>query len=524
MTESLAWALARAALVAGDRTAVIDGDVVLDYAELARRVDGLGGGLQSLGVAKGDVVGVLALNGHRHLEHWLGVPAIGAVLNDLNFRLGEDELAFVLDDCRTAVLAVDDTHLEVGRRLRERCEALHTLVHLGPGPAPDGLASHDELVHHPAATPVPLVPDDIGGIFYTGGTTGRPKGVLLSHRNLVANAKHALQALRHLPDDRYLHAGPMFHLADGSQTYAVTWMAGVHVFVPSFDADLVGRVIEREQVTMTLIVPSMINMLVNHAGTAHRDLSSLRLLIYGASPMPAQLQQTAMKLLPCEFTQLYGMTEAAPLLTQCSPEDHRRGAAGEEPYAGRLRSAGAPVIGVQAEVRREDGTRAEVGEVGEVWARGPNIMRGYLNRPEETAAALDDDGWYHSGDAAWADEHGYLYIVDRVKDMIISGGENVYSAEVENVLHAHDGVLEAAVIGVPDERWGEHVHAVVVPRPGGEPSAEELVEHCRRRLGGFKVPRGVEFRTEPLPKSGAGKVLKRELRAPYWAGEERQVH
>ncbi|MFR9802118.1 long-chain-fatty-acid--CoA ligase [Pseudonocardia sp. RS010] len=524
MTESLRWALERAALVAGERPAVVDGDVRFDYATLAERVDALGGGLQSLGIGAGDVVGVLALNGYRHLEYWLGVPAIGAVLNDLNFRLNEEELAFIIDDCGTVALAVDDMHLAVGRSLLDRCPTLTTLVHMGDGPAPQGAASHDVLVTHAPATPVNPAPDDIAGIFYTGGTTGRPKGVLLSHRNLVANAKHALLAIRHTPDERYLHAGPMFHLADGSQTYAVTWIGGVHVFVPGFDAELVGRVIEREQVSLLLIVPSMINMLVNHAGTADRDLSSLRLLLYGASPMPDQLQQAAMKLLPCDFSQLYGMTEAAPLLTQCTPEDHRRGAAGEQPFAGRLRSAGAPVIGVQVEIHREDGTRAAPGEVGEIWARGPNIMVGYLNRPEETAAALDAEGWYHSGDAAWADELGYVYIVDRVKDMIISGGENVYSAEVENVLYTHPDVLEAAVIGVPDDSWGERVHAVVVPRPGAEPAVEDLVAHCRSRLGGFKVPRSVDFRADALPKSGAGKILKRELRAPYWAGKDRGVN
>jgi long-chain acyl-CoA synthetase len=182
------------------------------------------------------------------------------------------------------------------------------------------------------------------------------------------------------------------------------------------------------------------------------------------------------------------------------------------------------VIGVQVEIRREDGTRAAPGEVGEIWARGPNIMVGYLNRPEETAAALDAEGWYHSGDAAWADEQGYVFIVDRVKDMIISGGGNVYSAEVENVLYTHPDVLEAAVIGVPDDSWGERVHAVVVPRPGTEPAVEDLVAHCRTRLGGFKVPRSVDFRAEALPKSGAGKILKRELRAPYWAGKDRGVN
>ncbi|CAN5456293.1 long-chain fatty acid--CoA ligase [soil metagenome] len=524
MTESLRWALDRAALVAGSRTAVIDGEVTYNYAELARRVDSLGGGLQTHGIGKGDVVGVLALNGHRHLEYWLGVPAIGAILNDLNFRLSEEELAFIINDCGTVLLAVDDAHVDVGRSLRDHCPSLTTLVHLGPGPAPEGLESHDTLVEHAPATPVPVDADDVAGIFYTGGTTGRPKGVQLSHRNLVANAKHVLIAVRHTPAERYLHAAPMFHLADGSQTYATTWIGGLHIFVPAFEAGLVGRTIESERVTLVLLVPSMVNMLINDPKTAERDLTSLRLVMYGASPMPGPLQQAMMELFPCEFSQLYGMTEAAPLLTQCSPEDHRRGRAGKQPYANRLRSAGAPVIGVQVEVRRSDGARASVGEVGEIWARGPNIMRGYLNRAEETAAVLDADGWYHTGDGAWADEDGYVFIVDRVKDMIISGGENVYSTEVENVLYTHPDVLEAAVIGVPDDSWGERVHAVVVLRPSAELSAEDLVAHCRSKLGGFKIPRTVDFADAPLPKSGAGKILKRQLREPYWTGRDLGVN
>lgn len=524
MTESLGWALERAARTAPGRTAVIDGDTVFDYAELARRVAGLGGGLRSIGVDKGDVVGVMALNSHRHLEYWLGVPAIGAILNDLNYRLGEDELAFIIDDCSTTVLAVDDVHLELGERLRQRCPSLKTLVHLGPGAAPDGMPTHEELVSCPPSAPLPVAPEDIGGIFYTGGTTGTPKGVLLSHRNLIANAKHVLLAVRHTAEDRYLHAGPMFHLADGSQTYAMTWMGGTHVFIPAFDPEAVVRAIEEHRVTYAILVPSMINMVVNHPATPKRDLSSLRLLLYGASPMPDEVQRAAMAMLPCGFSQLYGMTEASPLLTQSTEEDHRRGVAGEMPYARRLRSAGAAIIGVQVEIHREDGTEADVEEVGEIWARGPNIMVGYLNRPDETKAVLDEHGWYHSGDAGRMDEDGYLYIVDRVKDMIISGGENVYSAEVENVLYTHPDVLEAAVIGVPDEKWGERVHAVVVPRDGTNPTAEDLMTFCRGKLGGFKIPRGVDFQTEPLPKSGAGKILKRDLRAPYWAGKDRMVN
>ena len=267
----------------------------------------------------------------------------------------------------------------------------------------------------------------------------------------------------------------------------------------------------------------MINSLVNMPGVEHRDLSSWRLLGYGASPMPAELQKRAMAVLPCGFMQLYGMTEGAPLCTICSAEIHRRGAAGEPGYVERLTSAGAAVPGVECEVRRLDGTVCEPGEAGEVYVRGPNIMLGYLKRPEETAKALID-GWYRTGDVAYADSHGYLFIVDRAKDMIISGGENIYTTEVENALYAHPAMLEAAVLGIPDAKWGEAVHAEVVLKPGAAITGDELIAHCRALIAGYKVPRSVNVRSEPLPKSGAGKILKKDLRAPYWEGRTRSVN
>jgi long-chain acyl-CoA synthetase len=300
-------------------------------------------------------------------------------------------------------------------------------------------------------------------------------------------------------------------------------VGGRHVFNTAFEPGLWQRTVAAESVTVGMLVPTMINMVVNHPEAGEHDLGSLRGLMYGASPMPAELLRHAMELFPCDWGQAYGMTEAAPIVTFLTAADHRDGATGEEPYSGRLRSAGCPVVGVEAEVRRDDGSPADVGETGEIWVRGPNVMRGYWNRPEETAAALDDDGWYHSGDAAYQDEHGYLFVVDRVKDMIISGGENVYCTEVENAVYQHAAVLECAVFGVPDERWGECVHAAVVLKPGADATAEELIAHCRVLIAGYKLPRGVDIHTDPLPKSGAGKLLKRELRRPYWEGRDRQV-
>jgi acyl-CoA synthetase (AMP-forming)/AMP-acid ligase II len=510
---SLYATLRRAARQFGAREAVVDGDVRLSYSDLDRRAAGLHAGLLDRGVERGDVVAVLMLNSHRHLACWFALPRGGLVLNDLNVRLAPDELAFILDDCGAVALIVDDAFAELGAELLDRCSSLRLLVH----------DDFEALAATEPVAPAGVGEDTLAGIFYTGGTTGLPKGAMLSHRNLLENAKNVLVSWGYGPADRYLHAAPMFHLADGASTYALTWCGGSHVIVPAFDPALVLSAIEDERVTRTLLVPTMINVLVNTPGLDGRDLGSLRGVTYGASPMPADLLRAAMAAIDCEWAQAYGMTEAAPLVSYCPPEDHRRGAAGEEPYATRLRSAGTPVVGVEVEVRRPDGTPADPGEAGEIHVRGPNVMGGYWNRPEETAGALVGDGWYRSGDAAYADEDGYLYIVDRVKDMIISGGENVYCSEVENALFAHPAVLEAAVFGVPDERWGERVHAAIVLHDGETAAGEELIEHCRGRIAGYKLPRSIELHAEPLPKSGAGKILKRELREPHWAGLERQV-
>jgi long-chain acyl-CoA synthetase len=509
-----------------DREAVVDGGTRLTYREWGRRVLGLGAGLRSLGLGDGDIVAVAALNSWRHLSCWVGIPAGGLVLNDLNYRLAPAELVFIVNDSQASAVVVDDAFVELAHTLRAQCPSLTHLIHAGDGPAPEGFVSFDDLCAYDpptTATTAWIIDDTLAAISYTGGTTGLPKGVMQSHANLLANAKHMQYAYGYTPNDSYLHAAPMFHAADASCTFAVTWNGARHLIIPSWDPARFVDMASKERMTITLLVPTMINSLVNSPGVGAADLSSWRRMAYGASPMPEGLQRVAMTRLPCEFVQLYGMTEAAPLLTICSADDHARGAAGEEGFVERLKSAGAPVPGVECEIRRDDGTLADVGEPGEIYARGPNIMLGYWNRPEETAHALVD-GWYRSGDVAYADDHGYLYIVDRAKDMIISGGENVYTTEVENALYAHPAVLEAAVVGIPDALWGEAVHAEVVPKSGATVTADELIAHCRTLIGGYKVPKSVCVRTEPLPKSGAGKILKRDLRAPFWEGESRSVN
>jgi long-chain acyl-CoA synthetase len=509
-----------------DRPAIVDGGTRFTYAEWGRRVLGLGGGLRSLGLDNGDIVAVAALNGWRHLTCWAGIPAAGLVLNDLNYRLAPAELVFIVNDSGAKAIVVDDAYVELANTLAAECPSLVHLIYAGDGPTPDGFRSFDDLcAYDPVkATVTDWIGDDtLAAISYTGGTTGLPKGVMQSHANLLANAKHMQYAYGYTPNDAYLHAAPMFHAADASCTFAVTWNGAQHLMIPGWDPQRFIDLASTEKMTITLLVPTMINSLVNHPGVVEADLSSWRLLAYGASPMPAELQRKAMATLPCGFTQLYGMTEASPLLTICSADDHARGAAGEAGYVERLKSAGAPVPGVECEVRRDDGTVAQIGEPGEIYARGPNIMLGYLNRLEETAKALVN-GWYRSGDVAYADDHGYLYIVDRAKDMIISGGENIYTTEVENALYAHPAVLEAAAFGIPDDRWGEAVHAEIVPKPGATITADELLTHARSLIAGFKVPKSIRIRTDPLPKSGAGKILKKDLREPFWEGKTRAVN
>jgi long-chain acyl-CoA synthetase len=339
---------------------------------------------------------------------------------------------------------------------------------------------------------------------------------MLTHANLASNAMHMIAGLGYGADDTYLHCAPMFHLGDGMSLYPVTWVGGRHVVIPRFDVDAVLDAIERERVTCVFVVPTMLSLLLERISQpgAKRDLSSLRLVVHGGAPISSSLLRRAIGLLGCSFTQSYGMTEAGPILSFLPREEDRL----EDET---LRSAGQPVVGVDVMVVRSDGTECAPGEVGEIVARGPNVASGYWNQPEVTSERFRD-GWYRSGDLAYRDEHYYLYIVGRAGDVIISGGENVYAAEVEAALYAHPDVLEAAVFAVPSTQWGESVHAAVEARPGTSLDEADLDRHCRGLIAGYKVPRSYEFH-QALPRTGPGKVDKRDLREPHWAGRKRDV-
>jgi len=321
--------------------------------------------------------------------------------------------------------------------------------------------------------------------------------------------------------DTWLHAAPLFHLADIGSAFALTMVGARHVFIPMFNPVQVLEAIQNEKVTCTVLVPTMVNAVLNHPDAGKYDLSSIRRLVYGASPMPLEVLKKGLQKWGQIFSQGYGMTETAPLLTGLDTWEHIVDGTPEQ--VRRLNSVGKEALGVEVRVVNAGGEDVQPGEIGEIIARGSNIMPGYWRMPEATAAAIVD-GWMQTGDLATVDEENYIYIVDRAKDMIISGGENVYSVEVENALYTHPAVLECAVVGIPHDVWGETVHAVVVLKPGMSVTDEELIAHTRTQIAGYKVPRSIEFQIEALPKSGAGKILKRDLREKFWAGKSKNVN
>jgi len=497
-------------------TAALCGDLEESYEELYERSMRLANGLLSLGLERGDRVAVLMLNCHRFLELYYGTMFSGLVIVPLNIRWGAKEFAYALSDCSPKAFVLDATIYEHLKPHIERLKLLgveHFIF--AAEEAPDGMIAYEKLLRQasPEDPGIEAGEDDLVGLFYTSGTTGNPKGVMLTHKNLMMNAYHAQISLDLSGDSTYLHAAPMFHLADGAATFTVTWNGGIHAFVPRFDPEDVLRTIEAKRVTTVTLIPTMINWLLNHPGVKERDLSSLCHILYGASPMPVDRLKEAMEVFGCRFQQGYGMTEAAPLVTVLSAEDHEL--AVREGKEEILSSAGKPIPGVEVRIVDEEDRDVEPGQIGEIIIRGPNIMKGYWNKPEETEETLRG-GWYHSKDMARSDEEGYIYIIDRKDDMIITGGENVYSTEVEEVLYQHPAVLEAAVIGVPHPDWIQAVKAVVVLREGKSSTEQELIDHCRQHLSPYKVPKSVDF-VEELPKGGTGKILKSVLREKYRA-------
>lgn len=481
------------------------------WADFAGRARRQGAALRALGVRAGDRVGVLALNSARFMETFYGPFYADAVMVPLNYRWATPEMIQCMEDCTPAVLMVDEFHIEQALEIRARCPFCKHIVFIGDGQTPEYFLDYETLLAD-AGDDVRSSRRgrDLAALFYTGGTTGRSKGVMLTHANLHANAVGSVQSYRLPHGQRFLKSAPIFHLAAGARVYALALANNHAVLMQRFDPREAQRLIEALRINDAMLVPSMLNMVFNAPDFGEFDLSSLRRITYGASPMPLGLLKRVMAALPnVEFYQGYGATETGPLISTLQPDVHDPSG----PLASKLTSVGRPATHCEVRVVTPDGLECDPGVVGEVTVRGPNVMAGYWNLPDMTSAAIVD-GWYHTGDGGYFDRDGYLFLVDRIKDMIITGGENVYSAEVENVLSDHPAVKDCAVIGIPHAQWGEAVHAVVVLMDRERATSQELIEHCRQRIARYKCPKAVSF-IDRMPLSAANKILKTELRARY---------
>jgi acyl-CoA synthetase (AMP-forming)/AMP-acid ligase II len=454
------------------------------------------------------------------MEAYYSAALIGAILVPINYRLSPREIAFILNDSESQLLIASPGFKTTVEGIRRSAPGVSEVLFSGRrGSYEDSLSRSSG---EPPA-PIPMNPADLAQIYYTSGTTGRPKGVMLSHRNVTSHALGTVAEL-HLTDrDVWIHVAPMFHLADAWATWAVTWVGGTHVMVPHFEPKKVLETIDHEKVTITNMIPTTLNMLINEPGVDRYDYSSLRVLLSGGAPIAPDVVRGIIETFGCDYIQTYGMTETSPYLTLSTLKEHLQNL----PYEEQLRyksKTGREFIGVELKVVREDGTEVNPDdqEVGEIIVRGDIVTPGYWRLPEETRKAIRD-GWLYTGDMAIIDQEGYVTIVDRKKDMIVSGGENVYSTEVEHVLYKNPTVLEAAVVGVPDEKWGEAVKAVVVLKPGQIATGKEIIDFCREHLAHYKNPKSVDF-VDSLPRTGSGKIHKKCIRDRYWQGYGKKVH
>ena len=495
-------------------------DRTITYAQFRDESHRLSHALLAAGVAHQDHVAVLAKNCPEYFIAYFGCAGAGAIITCVNYRLADREFTYVITNSAAHILFLDSEFVEAWERIKGDCPNITRVIILC-GPAPAGYESYADFVQgHPATMPdAPVHEDDVALQMYTSGTTGVPKGAMLTHRNLIANAMGCSYDMEVGDDDINLVSAPLYHMAAGMYSLTSTLVGGTVLLHREFNPVQMLDSFEQDGVTRALMIPAMILFCLQMPGVDERNFSSLREITYGASPIPYEILSRAMKVFGCNFLQAYGQTECSAVFTLLSGADHL--VAGDRGEALR-KSAGREILGCEVRVVNEDGTECDRGEWGEVIGRGPNIMKGYWNMPDETAKAIRD-GWLWTGDIGYMDEEGYVYIVDRSKDMIISGGENIYPREIEEVLYTHACVADAAVIGIPDAKWGEEVKACVVLKPDTTATEDDLITFCREQMAHYKCPKSVDFIAE-LPRNLSGKVLKKDLRAPYWEGSERLVH
>ncbi len=495
-----------------DRLAIEGDDLTFNYAQFEDATARVAGALLALGVQKGDRIAWFGKNSATYFTLFFGAARAGIVMTPVGWRLAEPEAAYIIDNAEAKLLFLGDGF--------EACAAT-----LGQRPGLLRCFTADEarklIADSPRTDFAPSGADDAVLQLYTSGTTGHPKGAVLSNRNLFGLRKGNLEnpPVHTLwdEDEAVLVAMPCAHIG-GTGLGVMALAAGLPgVVLTEFEPTRVFDAVENRGVTRFFIVPAALQMLLNHPDCAKTDFSRIKYILYGASPIPLELLRQCIAMFGAEFVQNYGMTETTGTICVLPPEDHS--VEGNE----RMRSAGKPLPGVEMIIRGPDGQALPPREIGEICTRSSNNMLGYWKLPEATASTMDADGWIATGDVGYMDEDGYVYMYDRAKDMIITGGENVYPAEVESGIYGHPDVLEVAVIGVPDEKWGEAVKAVCVPKPGHTIDADSIIQWARERLAGFKVPKSVDV-IDALPRNPSGKILRRQLREPYWAGRERQIN
>jgi acyl-CoA synthetase (AMP-forming)/AMP-acid ligase II len=507
----------RAKTLFAKKIGIVDGDLRLTYAEYGERCDRLSNALTALGVKRGDRVAWLGYNSHELLEAYYGVVQMGAVLLPLNIRLTPQELAFILNDSETTALFYNADLKPLVEVLRGQSPTVKHYIEIE--------GNYEAMLEAAGAdfTPPDINDDDLAELFYTSGTTANPKGVMMTHRNLYLHAMQVIGGLGVKESIVQLHTIPLFHVNGWGTPHTLTCMGARHVMTRRFDPTEVFELIQRERVTNFAMVPTMATALIHHPTVKDYDLSSLDYVAIGGAAAAPELMRDVERVLGCGCYGGYGLTETTPVLTQAFIKDSLTELPDEERWR-RQAMAGYPMPGVEIRIVDENDKPLphDGHSVGEVIVRSDNVMHGYWKQPEDTAYVMRG-GWFHTGDMAIMDEEGYLLIVDRKKDIIISGGENISSIEVEKAIYAHAAVFECAVIPVPDDRWGEVPKALVVLKPGHGATEQELFEHCRGKLPGFKIPKSIEF-YEALPKGGTGKILKKELREKYWSGYEKRVH
>lgn len=502
-----------------DKLAVICGKDRYTYSQLKERVDKLAMSLQALGIRKNDKIAIIHRNCHRYLEAYFACVKIGAVLVPINYRLGGKDFGFIMNDARASILIAQPDLVSCLDGKAPSLPLLKYCIATDPKGTIDlpGRLAYDSLIEETRSGNEPAAESSgpqIAQIYYTSGTTGRPKGVVLTHRNNSSHAEGAIRELNLAPSDRWLHVSPMFHLADAWAVWALTKVGATHVMIPGFEENTVLDTIQKHKITLSNFIPTMLNRLVNFPDVHKYDCSSLRLIMSGGAPIAREVVKKILKIFRCNYIQTYGLTETSPFLTMSILKEGMESLPFEEKLK-VMTTTGRPFDKVQLKVVKKDGREVlRNGEdVGEIIAKGETITPGYWGLPEETTERIVG-GWLHTRDLAVVNPDGYTTIVDRMDDVIITGGENVYSVEVEDILYSYPGVLEAAVIGLPDPVWGETVTAVVVAKEQVPCDAPDVVRFCKEKIAPFKVPKKVIF-VDELPKTGSAKICKYKLREKF---------